>query len=328
MRRALIALMLAAFFAAVPAAAQPVVGVEIYRKDDTFLSLVREAMEQAAEGRISLEISFAKNNQSIQNSEISRHLDLGVDVLAVNAVDATASRLILEKTEARGIPVIFFNNEPDPANMPCKGWYYVGARAEQSGLMAGEVMADYFRETPGADKDGDGVIQCVILKGRIGDLDAELRTEYCVKALRKAGFEVDIMAAETANWQRAEAREVMSEWLTSYTGIEAVFANNDDMALGAIDALKAAGYFTAGRFIPVVGVDATAKAIEAMREGTLVGTVLNDAVNIGRATVNLSLVLANGLPVTEENVGYPITGGRYIWIPYAKVTQASLTPNQ
>lgn len=194
--------------------------------------------------------------------------------------------------------------------------------------MAGEVMADYFRETPGADKDGDGVIQCVILKGRIGDLDAELRTEYCVKALREAGFEVDIMAAETANWQRAEAREVMSEWLTSYTGIEAVFANNDDMALGAIDALKAAGYFTAGRFIPVVGVDATAKAIEAMREGTLVGTVLNDAVNIGRATVNLSLVLANGLPVTEENVGYPITGGRYIWIPYAKVTQASLTPNQ
>lgn len=247
-------------------------------------------------------------------------------MLAVNSVDAAASRHILEKAEACGIPVVFFNNEPDPANMPCEGWYYVGARAEQSGLMAGELMADYFRANPIADGNGDGAIQCVILKGRIGDLDAELRTEYCVKALREAGFDVDIMAVETANWQRSEAREVMSEWLTSYTGIEAVFANNDDMALGAIDALKAAGYFTLGRFIPVVGVDATAQAVEAMGEGTLVGTVLNDAVNIGRATLNLALALANDLPVTEETVGYPVTGGRYVWIPYAKVTGASLPP--
>lgn len=79
MRQALIALTLAAVFIAIPAAAQPVVGLEIYREDDTFMSLVREAMERAAEGRASLEITFAENNQSIQNSGISRHLDLGVE---------------------------------------------------------------------------------------------------------------------------------------------------------------------------------------------------------------------------------------------------------
>ncbi len=326
MRLKLIALALAAVFAAAPAAAQPVVGVEFYRQDDTFLSIVREAMVQAAEGRASLEITFGENNQSVQNGEISRHLDLGVDVLAVNTVDAASSPLILEKAGIRGLSVVFFNNEPDAVDMPAEGWYYVGTRAEQSGIMAGELMAEYFRDNPGADKDGDGVIRCVILKGRIGDLDAELRTEYCVKAFREAGFNLAMIAAETANWQRAEAREVMAEWLASYTGIEAVFANNDDMALGAIDALKAAGYFTAGRFIPVVGVDATAQAIEAMREGVLVGTVLNDAVNMGRATVNLSLALAHDQPLTEENVGYPVTEGRYVWIPYTKMTRASLPP--
>ena len=326
MRLKLIALALAAVFAAVPAAAQPVVGVEIYRQDDTFLSIVRGAMEQAAEGRASFEIAYGENSQAVQNGEISRHLDLGVDVLAVNTVDATSSPFILEKAGGRGIPVVFFNNEPDAADMPAEGWYYVGTRAEQSGIMAGELMAEHFRNNPRADKDGDGVIRCVILKGRSGDLDAELRTEYCVKAFREAGFDLAMVAVESANWQRAEAREVMAEWLASYPGIEAVFANNDDMALGAIDALKAAGYFAAGRFIPVVGVDATAQAIEAMREGTLVGTVLNDGVNLGRATVNLSLALANGQPLTEENVGYPVTGGRYVWIPYTKVTRASLPP--
>ncbi len=323
----IIALALAAVLAAVPAAAQPVVGVAIYREDDTFLYFVREAMEQAAEGRASLGVRFAENSQYVQNGQISRHLDLGVDVMAVNMVDAASSPLIQEKIGAFGIPVVFFNNEPDAVDMPAEGWYYVGTRAEQSGIMAGEIMADYFRDNPQADMNGDGVIQGVILKGSIGNLHAELRTEYCVKAFREAGFDFSMIAVETANWQRAEAREVMAEWLNSYTCIEAVFANNDDMALGAIDALKAAGYFTAGRYIPIVGVDATAQAIEAMREGTLVGTVLNDAANLGRATLNLSLALAKGLPLTEENVDYPVTGGRYVWIPHAKVTIDSLPPD-
>ena len=145
-----------------------------------------------------------------------------------------------------------------------------------------------------------------------------------MKAFKSAGFKVDLIASEQANWQRSEAKDIMTEWLAAYDDIEAVFANDDDMALGAIDALKAAGYFVGGKFMPVVGVDGTEPALEAMREGTLLGTVFNDAVSQGRAVVNLSAVLAQGETPTAENIGYPITDGKYIWIPYHKVTPESL----
>src|SRR5690606_28435828 len=103
--------------------------------------------------------------------------------------------------------------------------------------------------------------------------------------------------------------------------IEAVIANNDDMALGAIEALKAAGYFENGKFMPVVGVDATEPAMQALKEGTLLGTVVNDANNQGKATVELMKVLAEGETPTIQNTGYEITDGKYVWIPYQKVTK-------
>ena len=288
------------------------------------MTAMLEAMEESAAGRAALKVSDGKNDQTVQNDWICRHLAEGVDVLAVNPVDPTASSILLEKARAEGAPVVFFNREPDLADMPNEGWYYVGAPAEQSGVMAGELMADYFKKNPEADRNGDGVVQYVLIEGQAGHQDSALRSEYCVKAFVNAGFKVSLIASERANWQRDEAKTIMNEWLASYNGIEAVFANNDDMALGAIDALKAAGFFTGGKFLPVVGVDATAAGLEAMREGTLLGTVHNDALNQGRAVVNLSLALARGETPTPENVGYPIAGGRYIWIPYEKVTQESL----
>lgn len=316
----LFALVLAALILYVPAAASTVIGVEIYRSDDTFMTVMCKEMEEFAAGRATLEVTDGKNDQTVQNDWICRHVAEGVDVLVINPVDPTASSILLEKAQASGIPVVFFNSEPDDADMPESGWYYVGAPAEQSGVMAGDIMADYFRETPGADLNGDGVIQYVLLEGQAGHKDAALRSEYCVKAFMDAGFKLSLVASERANWQRDEAKSIMSEWLASYDGIEAVFANNDDMALGAIDALKAAGFFAGGKFLPVVGVDATAAGLEAMREGALLGTVRNDAVSQGRAVINLALVLARGEAPKAENVGYPITDGRYVWIPYAKVT--------
>ncbi len=317
-------LLLGLLLIALPASALPVIGVELYRSDDTFVSSMCGEMVQAAEGRAELDVTDGKNDQAIQNDLISRHVARRVDALAINPVDPTASSILLEKAQTAGIPVVFFNCEPDAADMPESGWYYVGARAEQSGTMQGELMAAYFISNPGADLDGDGVIRCVMLTGEAFHLDAPLRTEYSLKAFKAAGFKVSLVASESANWQRGEARDIMTGWLASYDGIEAVFANNDDMALGAIDALKAAGYFSGGRTMPVVGVDATEPALEALREGSLLGTVLNDAANQGKAVVNLSLALARGETPNQENVGYPVSSGRYVWIPYRKVTPESL----
>ena len=252
----------------------------------------------------------------------------GVNALAINPVDRTAAGPIIEKAKAKDLPIVFLNREPEEADMQSydKVWY-VGAKAEQSGTLSGEIIADFFKAHPEADKNGDGTIQYVMLQGEPGHQDATLRTEYSVKAIEEAGFKTEKLAADTAMWDKAKATDLMKAFITgqSLDKIEAVLCNNDDMALGAIEALKAEGYnkdsSDLSKYIPVVGVDATAPALEAMKEGSLLGTVLNDADNQGKATVNVAVAAVNGKEINEENVGYPITDGKYIWIDYVKVTE-------
>lgn len=159
------------------------------------------------------------------------------------------------------------------------------------------------------------------MKGEPGHQDAELRTKFSINAVKDAGIPVEKLDEDTANWDRVQGQEKMSAFLASHGGqIEAVFANNDDMVLGAIDALKANGYFKENKRIPVVGVNATAPALKAMEDGTLVGTVLNDVVNQGKAIFALTCILASGQSPRKESLGFDIRDGKYIWVPYKKIT--------
>jgi methyl-galactoside transport system substrate-binding protein len=244
--------------------------------------------------------------------------------MEINPVDRTAAGVIIDKAKKADIPVVFFNREPLAEDMA--KWdkvYYVGAKAEESGTMSGQIIADYWKANMATmDRNKDGVLQYVMLKGEPGHQDAELRTEYSIKCLKDNGMKVEKLAEDTGMWDRVKGQEKMAAFIASQGDkIEAVFANNDDMALGAIEALKAAGYFKDGKFMPVVGVDATAPALQALEEGTLLGTVLNDAVNQGRATFKLSYELAMGKTPTSASIGYTISDGKYVWVPYQKVTK-------
>ncbi len=303
-------------------AAELEIGCAIYKFDDTFMTGVRNAIAGAAKGKAKVDIVDSQNSQSTQNDRVDMFITKRMNALAINPVDRTAAGVIIDKAKAENIPVVFFNREPLPEDM--QKWdkvYYVGARAEESGTMSGQIIVDFWKSHPEADKNGDGVLQYVMLKGEPGHQDAELRTEFSIKAVTDAGIKVEKLAEDTGLWDRVRGQEKMAAFLAAHGDkIEAVFANNDDMALGAIEALKAAGYFSEGKFMPVVGVDATAPAIQALEDKTLLGTVLNDAVNQGVATFNLSYILAKGETPTEENSGYAISDGKYVWVPYRKVT--------
>ncbi len=274
------------------------IGCAIYKFDDTFMTGVRNAIvAAAAETDAKVEVVDSMNIQATQNEKVDLFITKGMDAMQINPVDRTAAGVIIDKAKKKAdIPVVFFNREPLAEDMA--KWdkiYYVGARAEESGTMSGQLVVDYWKANPKMDKNGDGVLQYVMLKGEPGHQDAELRTEYSIKALQDAGIKVEKLAEDTGMWDRVKGQEKMAAFIASQGDeIEAVFANNDDMALGAIEALKAAGYFKDGKFMPVVGVDATAPALQALEEGTLLGTVLNDAVNQGRATFALSYELAKG----------------------------------
>ena len=202
--------------------------------------------------------------------------------------------------------------------------WYDGAKAEESGTQSGELIVDYFKKNAGADKNKDGKIQYIMLRGEQGHQDAVLRTEYSVKAMKDGGFELEELGSDTANWDKVQATDKMKGFISAVgiERIEAVLANNDDMALGAIEALKAEGYNMGdpAKYIPVVGVDATAPALEAMSKGEMLGTVLNDAANQGKAAVQVAVAAAMGKEVNKETTGYEVTDGKYIWVPYRKVT--------
>lgn len=307
------------------------VGSAIYKFDDTFMTGVRSAMEaQAKEKGSTLELVDSQNKQPTQNEQVDTFITKGVNALAINAVDRTAAGPIIEKAKAKKLPIVFLNREPEKNDMNGydKVWY-VGAKAEQSGTQSGEIIADYFKAHPEADKNKDGVIQYVMLQGEPGHQDATLRTEYSIKAIEAAGFKTQKLAADTAMWDKAKATDLMKAFITGQGigKIEAVLCNNDDMALGAVEALKAEGYNKgdASKYIPVVGVDATAPALQAMKEGSLLGTVLNDAENQGKATVNIAIAAAQGKEINKENIGYDVTDGKYVWINYVKVTQDNYT---
>ncbi|MFC7441160.1 galactose ABC transporter substrate-binding protein [Laceyella putida] len=302
------------------------IGVAIYKFDDTFMTGVRNAISEAAKGKVKVDIVDSQNAQPTQNDKVDLFITKRVSALAINPVDRTAAGVLIDKAKQANIPVVFLNREPLKEDM--QKWdkvYYVGAKAEESGTLSGEIIAEYFKSHPEADKNKDGVLQYAMLKGEPGHQDAELRTKYSIEAVQKAGIKVEKLAEDTAMWDRVKGQEKMDAFLSAHGDkIEAVFANNDDMALGAIEALKAKGYFKDNKFMPVVGVDATAPALQALEEGTLLGTVLNDAKNQGKATLELAKVLADGKTPNKANTGYEITDGKYVWIPYKKITKENM----
>jgi methyl-galactoside transport system substrate-binding protein len=304
-------------------AGKPKIAVMIYKFDDTFMSYVRRTIEESAKGKVDLNVVDSQNQQPTQNDQVDQFLVQGYTALAINPVDRAAVSVIIDKVKAKNVPVVFFNREPTAADMA--KWdkvYYVGAKAEQSGTLQGEIVVDYWKANPTADRNKDGKIQYVMLTGEPGHQDALLRTEHSIKAITAAGLQVEKLAEDTAMWDRVKGQEKMAAFLAAHGDkIEVVLANNDDMALGAIEGLKAAGYFTGDKFMPVVGVDATPPALDALAKGTLLGTVLNDAKNQGKAAFELVHALATGGPAKTDVA--PITDGKYVWVPYQKVTKAN-----
>ncbi len=327
MKKPLAALLLCCmFFLAAGQAGALRIGLMIYNGADAFMQDVCDKILAAAGEDIEIVYLDSHNSQITQNGQVEQLLAAGVDALILNTVDRTVAIYLIRMIQPTGVPVVFINREPlyEDLILYDKA-YYVGHNPKVSGTLGGQLIADYFTQHPEADRSDDGVIQYVMLKGEPGHQDAELRTQYSIKALEDAGFRLEKLAEDTAMWDRALAQDKMSGYLSTYDGrIECVIANNDEMALGAIDALKAAGYFTRGRFLPVVGVDATVYAVAALEEGTLLGTVYNDAVGQAEAALLLATLLGRGDVIDETTFPYEIDQGKYIWTDSYPVTLSSL----
>ncbi|MEH7300800.1 galactose/glucose ABC transporter substrate-binding protein MglB [Neobacillus drentensis] len=304
----------------------PAVGATIYKFDDNFMSYVRRAMENSAKGKVNLMLNDSQNDQAKQIEQVDTLIAKGAKSLAINLVDPKAAQTIIDKAKPKNIPVIFFNKEPDASVLA--GYdkaYYVGTTSSESGIIQGELIAKAWEANKDKwDKNKDGKIQYVLLKGEPGHPDAEARTKFAVDTVKEKGIQVEELAMDTAMWDATKATEKMDAWLAKYNDkIEFVIANNDGMALGAIASLEKGGYFSGDKFMPVVGVDAIPEALEMIEKGKMVGTVLNDAKNQGKATIELATNAANGKDVLD-GTEWKLDDKKAVRVPYVEVTKDNI----
>ncbi len=299
------------------------IGVTVYDQYDTFVSQLIDrfniyASDKEAESGIAInvEVYNAADSQSTQNSQVETMIDDGCDVVCVNLVDRTEPTTIIDMAEKNDVPVIFFNRELVGEDL--ERWdklYYVGAKAFESGIMEGEIAAEVFKTDADADRNKDGIFQYIVLEGEAGHQDAIVRTEYSVSTIVDKGVEVEKLNYAIANWNRAQAQTKMSQMLGEYGDkIELVLANNDDMALGAIDALKAAEIIPE-KWPVIVGIDGTDVGLEAVKNKEMAGTVYNDKEGQAKAMLELAYELATGGSLN----GLELEDGKYIRLPYEKV---------
>lgn len=304
------------------------IGISVYNQYDTFISEMMDAvtayveiMEERYDISITLDIQNAGGNQVTQNDQMDYFIDRNFDIVCINLVDRTDASTIIERGKSANIPIIFFNRELVEEDL--ERWdklYYVGADAFESGMIQGEVLVEALEEDFSAiDRNNDGIIQYVMLEGEAGHQDSIVRTMYAVNTVTEAGYEVEKLADEIANWNRDQGKTKMIQWLQEFgDNIEVVFANNDDMALGARDALKEAGYYELdpSKRPVVLGIDGTMAGREAVENGEFLGTVLNDSDGQARGMMELAYSVVSGKELDQE---FTLLDGKYIRQPYRKL---------
>lgn len=304
------------------------IGITLYDQYDTFISeMMTKFTEYAADKEeatgvaINVELMDASQSQLTQNEQVKSLIEKGCDVICVNLVDRTEPTTITDLAENKQVPIIFFNRELVAEDL--ERWselYYVGADALQSGVLEGELAANAFKTNAKMDKNGDGICQYVVLEGEAGHQDSIVRTEYSVNTLIENGVEAEKLGYAMANWNRAQAQTKTAALLTQFSGkIELIIANNDDMALGAIDALRDS-QIPREDWPGVVGIDGTDAGLLAVENGEMLGTVYNDKEGQAREMLNLAFAIAtNG-----DKDSIPLIDGKYVRTPYHKVTQENV----
>ena len=306
-------------------AEKPVIGVAVFDYSNNYVTYIRNSIMTISGDKADIQMVDAQNDQAKQVEQVDILLSKGVDVLCVNAVDPKAAATIISKAKAADVPLIFFNRSPSADDMKSydKCWY-VGTTPADSGRMQAEMAMDAFKADASYDKNGDGVLQYVILKGTLGHPDAEARTQANQDTFTAAGFKTELLDVQPGDFKTQTAKDVTDVWMGKFGDkIEMILTNNDAMLLGAIESAKSEGYFSGSKKMGAIGINALPEILPAIEDGTIIGSILSDAYSEGLNIYTMAINVATGKDV-YTGVTIAPDDMKAIRVPYIPISKDNL----
>ncbi|MCB1337427.1 MAG: substrate-binding domain-containing protein [Maritimibacter sp.] len=287
------------------AAMSETVGVTMALFDDNFLTVLRNGIQEFADGLdgVDVQIEDAQNDVAKQLDQINNFIASGVDAIIVNPVDTSATQAMTDAAAAANVPLVYVNRQPINLDTLPDNQAFVASNEVDSGTLETIQLCDNWAA------EGKTEVNAYVMMGELSNQAAVQRTAdiHDVIAAGKCAVTINFIDEQTANWSRDEAQDLMTNWLSTGEPFDGVIANNDEMAIGAIQAMKAAGIDMAS--VQVGGVDATQDALAAMQAGELDVTVFQNAAAQGSGSLNAALSLARGEAVEKA-----------VWVPFELVT--------
>jgi inositol transport system substrate-binding protein len=290
------------------AAQAETVGVSMAKFDDNFLTVLRNGMQDYAKtlDGVTLQVEDAQNDVAKQQSQIQNFIAAGVDAIIVNPVDTDATAALSKIAAEAKIPLVYVNREPVNIDTLPDSQAFVASNEADSGTL----------QTMEICKLLGGKGKAVVMMGELSNQAARMRTKDIHDVLATDECKgIEIVEEQTANWSRTEGSDLLTNWLSAGTEFDAVIANNDEMAIGAIQALKAAG--KPMDKVVIGGIDATQDALAAMAAGDLDVTVFQNAAGQGKGSLDAALKLAKGEKIEKK-----------VYVPFELVTPANLKDYQ
>jgi inositol transport system substrate-binding protein len=284
------------------------VGVSMALFDDNFLTVLRTGITDYAgtlDG-VEVQVEDAGNDVGKQLDQINNFIAGGVDAIIVNPVDTSATEAMSQAADAAGIPLVYVNRQPINVDSLPDNQAFVASDERESGTLETQEVCRMLKE------QGVTEAKIIVLQGELSNQAAVQRTQdvHDVIATPDCSF-MTIVEEQTGNWNRQQGADLMSNWLSAGVEFDAVVANNDEMAIGAIQAMKSAGMDMAE--VIVGGVDATQDALAAMQAGDLDVTVFQNAAGQGQGALDAALALARGETVEQK-----------VYVPFELVTPANI----
>ena len=303
MKKVLVAAGLAALMTS--SALAETIGASIARFDDNGLTIMRNGMTAHIDtlSGVELQMEDAQDDVARQLDQINNFIASGVDAIIVNAVDTNATEAMSNAAAAAGVPLVYVNRQPINLDTMPDGQAFVASNEIESGTLEAFQIC---RNLRAAGKSGGAT--GYLMNGQLSNQAAVQRSKdvHDVIGMDMCNF-MTLIDEQTANWSRDEAQDLMTNWMSSGEPFDFVIANNDEMAIGAIQAMKSAGMDMAD--IQVGGVDATPDALVAMAAGDLDVTVFQDLAGQGAGSIDTALALSRGESVDKT-----------VFIPFILVT--------